>query len=88
MKLLTRGNWTVSLDGILVRWFPGAWNLQQRKEREKFQAVLHNILDEVKTETLFVNVIFHQFLTELGCKFYKIVQDSSKDPRKLITYTL
>jgi hypothetical protein len=33
-----------------------------------------------------VNTISHQSLTQLGCKFYKIVQDSSKRPRKLITY--
>jgi hypothetical protein len=59
MRLLNREDWTVPLDRMLVRWFPGTWNLQQRKEREKFQAILPNIPDDVKTETLFVDAIFH-----------------------------
>jgi hypothetical protein len=27
MRLLNRGDWAVPLDGMLVRWFSGAWNL-------------------------------------------------------------
>jgi hypothetical protein len=64
----------------------GTWNLQQRKKREKFQAVLNNISDEISTESLFVDAISQYFLVETGCKYYKIVKDLSKGPCKLIMY--
>jgi hypothetical protein len=39
MKLLNRVDWAVPLDEMLVRWFSGTWNLQQRKEHEKFYPI-------------------------------------------------
>ena len=32
--------WTTDLGGIPVRWFPASWTLRERKQREKFQAVI------------------------------------------------
>ncbi|PKY58258.1 hypothetical protein RhiirA4_480020 [Rhizophagus irregularis] len=40
LDLWNGGAWTASLGGIPVRWFPANWDLKQRKERERFQAVL------------------------------------------------
>ncbi|GBC44371.2 hypothetical protein GLOIN_2v1773466 [Rhizophagus irregularis DAOM 181602=DAOM 197198] len=45
-------NWATNLGGIPVRWFPANWSLCEQKQREKFQAVVYNILEEVTTSTL------------------------------------
>jgi hypothetical protein len=84
--LFQRGDWVVSFNGLLIRWYQGTWNLQQCKKREKFQVVLNNIPDDILTEFLFVDAISHHFLVEIGCKYYKIVKDLSKGFHKLITY--
>ncbi|CAB4422568.1 unnamed protein product [Rhizophagus irregularis] len=47
--------WTTDLGGILVRWFPASWTLRERKQREKFQAVIHDIPEEMTIATLWVN---------------------------------
>ncbi|GBB89729.1 hypothetical protein RclHR1_16500004 [Rhizophagus clarus] len=31
LKCYNRGDWTVNLGGIPVRWFPASWNLSERK---------------------------------------------------------
>ncbi|GET65115.1 hypothetical protein GLOIN_2v1842417 [Rhizophagus irregularis DAOM 181602=DAOM 197198] len=38
--------WMTDLGGIPVRWFPASWTLRERKQREKFQAVIHDIPEE------------------------------------------
>ncbi|PKY36095.1 hypothetical protein RhiirB3_457993 [Rhizophagus irregularis] len=44
--------WMIDLGGIPVRWFPASWTLQERKQREKFQAVIHDIPEEMMMATL------------------------------------
>ncbi|EXX64774.1 hypothetical protein RirG_139570 [Rhizophagus irregularis DAOM 197198w] len=44
--------WTTDLEGIPVRWFSASWTLRKRKQREKFQAVIHDIPEEMTMATL------------------------------------
>ncbi|PKC56875.1 hypothetical protein RhiirA1_473370 [Rhizophagus irregularis] len=68
--------WMIDLAGIPVRWFPASWTLQERKQREKFQAVIHDIPEEMMMAT---------FLTACGASAFKIIQ-TSKGKRKLVGY--
>ncbi|GBB89561.1 hypothetical protein RclHR1_16290007 [Rhizophagus clarus] len=36
LKAYNNGDWMVSLSSLPVRWFPAAWSLSERKQREKF----------------------------------------------------
>ncbi|PKY49323.1 hypothetical protein RhiirA4_465267 [Rhizophagus irregularis] len=42
------------LGGIPVRWFPASWTLQERKQCKKFQAVIHDIPEDMMMATLWV----------------------------------
>ncbi|RGB24465.1 hypothetical protein C1646_773063 [Rhizophagus diaphanus] len=57
--------WTTDLEGIPVRWFPASWTLQERKQREKFQAVIHDILAEITIATLKEKTYFENWETTL-----------------------
>ena len=84
MKLWNDGAWTAPLGGLPVRWFPVNWDLKQRKERERFQAVLIGVPASTTTASLYPDNPAHSILTPTGCKAFKIIQD--RGTRKLITY--
>ncbi|CAB4431716.1 unnamed protein product [Rhizophagus irregularis] len=69
-----------------VRWFPASWILKQRKERERFQAVVMDISKSITN-----NVVYNaenptqSMLSQLDSALaFKIIQDRGR--RKLITY--
>ncbi|RGB22613.1 hypothetical protein C1646_775813, partial [Rhizophagus diaphanus] len=78
-------NWTTDLGGIPVQWFPASWTLRERKQREKFQAVVYNIPEDVTMHTLWRDQKPITYLCELGAKSFKIVQ-IGKGKRKLVGY--
>ncbi|RGB27789.1 hypothetical protein C1646_768651 [Rhizophagus diaphanus] len=78
-------NWATDLGGIPVRWFPASWTFRERKQREKFQAVVYNILEDVTMHTLLRDQKPTTYLCELGAKSFKIVQ-TGKGKRKLVGY--
>ncbi|CAB4421255.1 unnamed protein product [Rhizophagus irregularis] len=67
--------WTAPLGGIPVRWFPVNWDLKQRKERERFQAVLIGVPANTNIATLYLDNPAHSILTPTGCKAFKLIQD-------------
>ncbi|GBB92881.1 hypothetical protein RclHR1_20710005 [Rhizophagus clarus] len=85
LKCYNGGDWTVNLGGIPVRWFPASWNLSERKQREKFQAVVYNLPDDMTDTSLFPNGRPHQFLLDSGIKSFKLVKEVDGS-RKLIGY--
>ncbi|PKY38104.1 hypothetical protein RhiirA4_451045, partial [Rhizophagus irregularis] len=79
------GVWTAPFGGMPVRWFPASWTLKQRKERERFQAVVMDIPKSITN-----NVVYNaenptqSMLSQLdGALAFKIIQDRGR--RKLIT---
>ncbi|GBB86229.1 hypothetical protein RclHR1_12670002 [Rhizophagus clarus] len=85
LKCYNGGDWTVNLEGIPVRWFPAFWNLSEKKQYEKFQAVIYNIPEDMTDTSLFPNGRPHQFLLDSGIKSFKIVKEVDGS-RKLIGY--
>ncbi|CAB4439610.1 unnamed protein product [Rhizophagus irregularis] len=77
--------WTTDLGGIPVRWFLASWTLRERKQREKFQAIIHDILDVMTMATLWSDRKPTQFLMTCGASSFKIIQ-TSKGRRKLVAY--
>ncbi|CAB4423745.1 unnamed protein product [Rhizophagus irregularis] len=77
--------WTTDLGGIPVRWFPASWTLRERKQREKFQAVIHDIPEEMTMATLWTDRKPCDFLMTCGASAFKIIQ-TSKGRRKLVGY--
>ncbi|CAB4425175.1 unnamed protein product [Rhizophagus irregularis] len=80
------GVWTAPFGGMPVRWFPASWTLKQRKECERFQAVVMDISKSITN-----NVVYNaenptqSMLSQLdGTLAFKIIQDRGR--RKLITY--
>ncbi|PKY59212.1 hypothetical protein RhiirA4_481780 [Rhizophagus irregularis] len=51
------------------------WDLKQRKERKRFQAVLKGVPTSVTTAILYSDNPAHSVLVPLGCKAFKIIQD-------------
>lgn len=79
------GVWTAPLGGLPVRWFPAAWDLKQRKEREKFQAVIFDTPKSLTTGFLYpADNPAQSLLSAIGCKAFKLIQDKGR--AKLITY--
>ncbi|RIA88713.1 hypothetical protein C1645_825942 [Glomus cerebriforme] len=73
---------TLALGDTIVRWFPGDWTLGMRKERFHYQAVIHNIADDLTEKDLFLD----ENNTRLNqAKSYKIVKDT-KGNRKIIGF--
>ena len=77
--------WTTDLGGIPVRWFPASWTLRERKQREKFQAVIHDIPEDMTMATLWTDRKPCNFLMTCGASSFKIIQ-TSKGRRKLVGY--
>ncbi|PKK58268.1 hypothetical protein RhiirC2_823458, partial [Rhizophagus irregularis] len=77
--------WTTDLGGIPVRWFPASWTLRERKQREKFQAVIHDIPENMTMATLWMDRKPNEFLIRSGASAFKIIQ-TSKGKRKLVGY--
>ncbi|RGB27023.1 hypothetical protein C1646_769659 [Rhizophagus diaphanus] len=77
--------WTTDLGGIPVRWFPTSWTLQERKQCEKFQAVIHDIPGEMIMATLWKDCKPTEFLMKCGASAFKLIQ-TSKERRKLVGY--
>ncbi|CAB4410478.1 unnamed protein product [Rhizophagus irregularis] len=77
--------WTTDLGGIPVRWFPASWTLRERKQREKFQAVIHDIPEDMTMATLWTDRKPCNFLMTCGASAFKIIQ-TSKGRRKLVGY--
>ena len=77
----------VPLDNIIARWFPATWNLSERKERERFQAVLHDIPDNLSPASLYDQVTKspRPLLQEAGLKAYKFITTIDKK-RKLVGF--
>src|SRR6202030_3790224 len=82
-----RGDWMVPLDDILVRWFPATWTLAERKEWEKFQAVLRDIPKGLTHATLYDNQrkCPSPFLQDTGAKAFKLITTVDKK-RKLVGF--
>src|SRR5277367_4869924 len=66
----------------MVRWFPASWSLLERKERERFQAVLYNIPDSLTMAALDLDPTL---ITSVGAMAFKIIQLADKS-RKLVGY--
>ncbi|GET53259.1 hypothetical protein GLOIN_2v1871772 [Rhizophagus irregularis DAOM 181602=DAOM 197198] len=77
--------WTTDLGGIPVRWFPASWTLRERKQRENFQAVIHDISEDMTMATLWMDRKTCEFLMKCGASLFKIIQ-TSKGRRKLVAY--
>ncbi|EXX63003.1 hypothetical protein RirG_156480 [Rhizophagus irregularis DAOM 197198w] len=73
------------LGGIPVRWFPASWTLRERKPREKFQAIIHDIPEDMTMATLWMDRKPNEFLMHSGTSAFKIIQ-TSKGKRKLVGY--
>ncbi|CAB4425123.1 unnamed protein product [Rhizophagus irregularis] len=84
MNLWNQGVWTAPLGGLPIRWYPTNWNLQQRKKRERFQAVVKDLPGTVTTSMLYPADPSQSPISHLGCKAFKMVQE--KSTCKLITY--
>ena len=79
-----RGEWTVSLGGIPVRWFPGTYSLKERKHRERFVAIIKNLPEDMTTATLYQGAL-HQFLLTAKVDAFKIIK-LADGSRKLLGY--
>jgi hypothetical protein len=78
--------WTTDLGGIPVRWFNARWNLRERKQREKFQAVVRNLPDTINLQSLWHDRHPHEAIIKSGLKSFKIIQNARTKDRKLIGY--
>ncbi|EXX50552.1 hypothetical protein RirG_269730 [Rhizophagus irregularis DAOM 197198w] len=57
--------WITDLGEIPVWWFPAKWTLKERKQREKFQATIRNILDSMTLAALWKDSCPHSFLSAI-----------------------
>ena len=73
MNLWNQGVWTAPLGGLPIRWYPANWNPQQRKERERFQAVVKDIPGTVTISMLYLLDPSQSSIFHLGCKAFKVV---------------
>ena len=80
-----RQDWSVLLGTQFVRWFPASWSLSERKERECFQAAIHNIPDSMTTASLVANGNASPILTSVNVRAFKLIQLPNKS-RKLVGY--
>ncbi|GBC06150.1 hypothetical protein RclHR1_06660003 [Rhizophagus clarus] len=72
------------LAGIPTQWFPATWNLAERKERERFQAIIYDSPESMNTASLTAPQHL-TFLSELNIKMFKEIKfpDGS---RKIVEY--
>ncbi|GBC06410.1 hypothetical protein RclHR1_06800014 [Rhizophagus clarus] len=85
LKTYNNGDWTVFLSSIPVRWFLATWSLSERKQREKFQAAITNIPEDMTIESLFPEGSSGPFINESNLQSFKIVQEQDST-RILISY--
>jgi hypothetical protein len=70
-----KGLWFYTLGKKVVRWYPGAWTLADRKAREKFQLVIDNFPEGVDTTDLFNPAnASHAFITNFDVKAAKLIK--------------
>jgi hypothetical protein len=79
------GQWTVLLAGLYVRWFPAEWTLPERKQRERFQAVIRNLPADFSMDSLLIGRQPTQFLQDAGFKAFKLLS-TADGKRKLVGY--
>ncbi|CAB4411342.1 unnamed protein product [Rhizophagus irregularis] len=71
-------NLATDLGGIPVKWFPASWTLRERKQREKFQAVIHDIPEDMMMATLWMDRKPIPFLMQCSASAFKIIQTSKE----------
>ena len=71
IQALENNQWTIIIDGMALRWFPGDWTLKERKRRSEFCAVIEDSPAGLTTEALIQDQIF---LLRFGVKSYKILR--------------
>ncbi|GBC44370.2 hypothetical protein GLOIN_2v1871772 [Rhizophagus irregularis DAOM 181602=DAOM 197198] len=71
--------WTTDLGGIPVRWFPASWTLRERKQREKFQAIIHDIPEDMTMATLWMDRKPCEFLMKCGASSFKFFVPDGKE---------
>ncbi|GBB96159.1 hypothetical protein RclHR1_00270005 [Rhizophagus clarus] len=77
--------WIAPLGPVVVRWFPASWSLKERKERERFQAVVQGPLDSFTADALAVKEHLTNFINPLHIKAFKEVKNPDGS-RKMIVY--
>ncbi|GBB91299.1 hypothetical protein RclHR1_01850009 [Rhizophagus clarus] len=77
--------WIAPLGPVVVRWFPASWSLKERKERERFQAVVQGPPDSFTAEALAVKEHLTNFVNPLHIKAFKEVKNPD-GTRKMIAY--
>ncbi|GBB93046.1 hypothetical protein RclHR1_00210042 [Rhizophagus clarus] len=65
--------------------FPASWSLKERKEKERFQAVVQGPLDSFTADTLAVKEHLTNFINPLHIKVFKEVKNPDST-RKMIAY--
>ena len=87
MNLWNQGVWTAPLGGLPIRWYPANWNLQQRKERERFQAVVKDIPGTVTTSMLYLLDPSQSSIFHLECKAkFALMTGKGRSEREFITH--
>jgi hypothetical protein len=77
-----RGDWTIDLGGIPVRWFPAEWSIKDRKQHESFTAVLKDIPDSLTVQSIWQQGKLHELFESVHA--FKIIQEGKE--RRLIGY--
>ncbi|GBB91298.1 hypothetical protein RclHR1_01850008 [Rhizophagus clarus] len=77
--------WIAPLGPVVVRWFPASWSLKERKERERFQAVVQGPPDSFTADALAVKEHLTNFINPLHIKAFKEVKNPDST-RKMIAY--
>ncbi|GBC00167.1 hypothetical protein RclHR1_37710001 [Rhizophagus clarus] len=77
--------WIAPLGPVVVRWFPASWSLKERKERERFQAVVQGPLDSFTADALAVKEHLTNFINPLRIKAFKEVKNPDST-HKMIAY--
>jgi hypothetical protein len=81
-----KGLWSYTLGKKVVRWYPGAWTLADRKAREKFQLVIDNFPEGVDTTDLYNPAnASHAFITNFDVKAAKLIK-TQDGKRKFIGF--
>ncbi|GBB91461.1 hypothetical protein RclHR1_18780003 [Rhizophagus clarus] len=76
--------WMAPINGIPVQWFLTSWTLPERKEREKFQAVLYEPPESMTSASLALPNN-GQFLDSLKVKMFKEIKTPDRK-RKIVLY--
>ncbi|GBB90279.1 hypothetical protein RclHR1_17190005 [Rhizophagus clarus] len=77
-------HWMAPLMSFPVRWFPASWSLQERKERERYQAAVLNPPESMTSATL-VHKDNEEYLISHNINMFKEVKLPDRK-RKIIGY--